>query len=510
MSGFLKIPVMMSVAAIAVLAGVSCAKRGAGVKSELGDAGYQMTAEDWFRATRENDAAALKKFIASGFKIETRNPDGDAALHVAASAGAKGSVEYLLNRGQSIDLAGAGGRTPLMSAVMADQRALVKFLLQQGADPRAKNQDGFTPLMLAVKQGSSGSVAELAPYTRENLDSALLLAALVGRADVIDSLTNYGASVYSVMEDGRTPLMIAAENGHRDAVELLLDIGASRYAKDPEGRTAAELATASSHPEIAAIILREPLAEELVLESPEKLAVAMDRSVDTAVAKDETRQILAANKADSRGGLGPRSRPTAPEAKRPASRSIDGETLSNPEKIATNPPRSSGTAPAAAAFALPPLVMRNYRERTAPLSVQSVQGDTATISVAGVTSRQVKLRVGDEIPGSSLVVVRVQRKMEDSKVNPGNLVEKSEVEVRDRETGVSRMWIAGQSADAHAPAVLVEDAATGKRYIAKEGQRFKGGDGTEYKVTDVRANQMVIEDLKSGAVQTIPLRGPRG
>jgi hypothetical protein len=57
---------------------------------------------------------------------------------------------------------------------------------------------------------------------------------------------------------------------------------------------------------------------------------------------------------------------------------------------------------------------------------------------------------------------------------------------------------------------LVEDAATGKRYLATPGQRFKAADGEEYFISDVRPNQMVIQNVASRSVQTIPLRGPRG
>src|SRR6478672_6768789 len=192
MKWFLKVPAAVAVVAISITGMTSCKKRSESVKSDLSEAGYKLTPEDWFRASRENDAAALKKFISAGFKPDVRNLDGDSALHIAASAGAQNSAKFLLDRGLAVDLRGGSDRTPLMAAVMADQTAMVRWLLRQGADPRAKDQDGFMPLMLAVREGSGGSVAELASYNRENLDAALLLAALVGRADVIDSLTNYG------------------------------------------------------------------------------------------------------------------------------------------------------------------------------------------------------------------------------------------------------------------------------------------------------------------------------
>ena len=84
------------------------------------------------------------------------------------------------------------------------------------------------------------------------------------------------------------------------------------------------------------------------------------------------------------------------------------------------------------------------------------------------------------------------------------------MDVRDNSTGTTREWTSGISSNAHDPVALVEDSATGRRYVASPGQRFKASDGTEYIVSDVRPNQMVIEDAATGAVRTIPLRGPRG
>ena len=168
------------VAAAVSLAGFSaCRKPADAVKSDLGEAGYKLTAADWFRASSSNDASAMKKFIAGGFAPDTRDTSGDSALHAAAAAGAKDTADFLLDRGLSVDLPGASGRTPLMAAVNGDQSTMVRWLLRQGADPRIKDSEGFVALMLAVREGKAGSVEELAPYHREGLDSALLLAALL-------------------------------------------------------------------------------------------------------------------------------------------------------------------------------------------------------------------------------------------------------------------------------------------------------------------------------------------
>jgi ankyrin repeat protein len=491
--------------ALFLIASVACRKPAEAVKSDLGEAGYQLTTADWLRASGRDDVSALKKFVAAGFSTDSRAGNGDSALHAATLSGARNAADFLLDRGLPIDLPGANNRTPLMAAVMGKQTEMVRWLLRQGADPRAKDKDGYAPLMLAVREGAAGAVAELAPYHRESLDSAILLAALVGQADAIDTLTNYGASVYARMEDGRTPLMIAAENGHKATVELLLDIGASRFSTDASGRTAADLATAAGHAEIAAMISRDPLPQELALESPAEVAQAMDAFVDAATAETDT-------PATSPPAVGDSAAATPPPS-RGLSLPIQGEILSaaavSPGESSTPDSPSAGTAQLGR-FPLPPLAMRHYREREIPVEIRTVAGDTATLAIRGASQREVKVRAGETVPGSRLVVVRVQRRMKDSKLNLGQPMEVSVVVVRDSATGVTREWISGVPASAHDPVALVEDAATRRRYTASPGQRFKSADGAEFIVSDVRPNQIVIEDAASGAVQTILLRGPRG
>jgi ankyrin repeat protein len=469
----------------------SCRKPADASKSDLAGAGYQMTAEDWFRATRTDDTAALKHFVQGGFKADTRDSAGDTALHAAAAAGAQGAADFMLDHGLAPNVPGNSGRTPLMAAAAADQASMVRWLIKQGADPRQKNAEGFSALMLAVRDGRSAAVAELAAVHGESLDPALLLAALTGQAKVIDTLTNYGASVYARMEDGRTPLMLAAQNGHQEAAALLLDIGASRFSTDATGQTAAALAIAAGHAEISALILREPAPADLALETPEQIAIHLEPA-DDAKPNDAI----------------------SPNAAPPPVIPIDGQTLS--AAVVAQPSQPQGQAPsgdpvaAPTNFAMPPLVMRRYREREMPVRLKTVSENVATLEILGPSPAEIQVKPGDPIPGSPLLLVSATRRIQDSKLNLGAPMEVSVVEVRDSHTGATREWISGEPATAHDPVALVEDAATGKRYAATPGRRFKSADGAEFIVSDVRPSQLVIEDAATGDVRTLPLRGPRG
>lgn len=478
---------------------VSCKDRKDHVGADLKEAGYQVTAEDWFRACREGNIEVMKKFLSAGFSKDTVDGSGDGSLHIAAVAGQQGVADFLLRRGIPIDVKGAKGRTPLMAAAAAGQAEMVSWLLRQGADPQMKDDDGYKALMISVREGSSKAVEQLAPYDREDLDNALLLAALLGKANVIDSLTNYGASVYARMEDGRTPLMIAAENGHLDAVKLLIELGASRYTVNAEGKTAAMLAEEVGHPEIASWINEGPKPDELAFQKPEEISAQMDVAVDAAA------------KGDGSGGEDVSGEPRTISNSDVAV--SEGKRSSVPiEGAVIGMPRSTGPAPEAPVTAdrEPLVVMRYYRESEVPVDVTRIQGDAAVLKISGKTSREVTLRAGDSIPNSSLRIIRVGRRMEDSKVAEGKLMEVSVVEVEDRRTGLKREWISGRASTTHDPIALLEDPTTGKRYTAKPGQRFRSADGAEFLVTDVRSNQIVIEDVGSGEVRTIPLRGPRG
>jgi len=495
-------------AAIVALLPASCRKAQDDRRGELTEAGYALTADGWLRAAAAGEVEAMRRFLAAGMDPATRDEAGDTALHAAAAAGAENAARLLLDRGLEVDATGALQRTPLMAAVLGDQPLMVRWLLRQGADPAARDAEGFSPLMLAVREGHPRPVAELAGRSRPDLDSALLLAALLGHAPVIDELTSYGASVYARMDDGRTPLMLAAENGHADAVELLIDIGSSRFSTADDGRNAAQHALDAGFPEVAMLVSRGAERIELSLDAPEDIAIAMSEFVDADLSLvDEPLAPETTGESSSGGVASARLSPSPSPASAGAATPLAGAVISAP---GSTPPSLPFTPQADPTPPAPPLVMRHFQERELPIQVDHIDGDTATLTIAGTTPHSVSVATGGTIPDTTLQVVRVGRRMEAGKLNFGEPIEISFVEVRDARTGQSREWLSGHPVSSHDPVALVEDAASGRRYLAMPGQRFTSADGAAFTVTDVRPNQLIITSESDGTVHTLPLRGPRG
>ena len=515
----------------------------------LAVAGYEVSQDAFFRAAESDDVRAMKTLIEAGLALDSVDVKGRTALHAAAGSGAMQSINFMLDRKVDINVADADGRTPLMEAVLRSTPETVRYLLRQGADPSLKDKDKFKPLMLAVRDSRRNMVPELAPYVREDLDDALLAAAILGQAGVIDELTNFGASIYARIDDGRTPLMLAAQNGHTEATEMLLEIGANRFAMDQEGRTAKDLAAESGHDLLATRLSEEPQEGDFELSEPAELGVEMMEDVAKHMVDAEPATEMVSNEPsalNAGGGEGP-----SDEVLVDVIASNDGEssnTEETPEEDGSRPwnaPQPGqgegaiGMMPSSKAVPQPlegvllegnagvagrsasrvagnteppastsPIIMRSYRQRELPLVVESADKGVASVRMVGGETQ--KIGEGSTIPGTSLKVIRVHRKMQSGKENFGAPVEVSVVEVKDINTGMSRDLVVELPALAHDPVALVEDAASGRYYVARTGQRFKTADGTDYLVGDVRPNQVVIENMETRVTTTIPLRGPRG
>jgi ankyrin repeat protein len=168
---------------------------------------------------------------------------------MAASRGATGILEMLLDRGVSLEGREAKGGKPLVAAVRDGHPETVRFLLERGAWPlpeavtaaerslaisaaHPETTCASTPALLAAVAEAIALVKAAAVGVRsmENV-AALTLAAEAGDTGQVAELAGQGVPVDAQNLQGRTALDLAVGNDQVAVVRLLLDLGA-----DPEQR----------------------------------------------------------------------------------------------------------------------------------------------------------------------------------------------------------------------------------------------------------------------------------
>lgn len=261
-----------------------------------------------------------------------------------------------------------------------------------------------------------------------------------------------------------------------------------------DGRTAMDYASDAGHPDVQMIIERSSRAVMMRLDDQDDLIRSMTTYVDLV-------------SGEARAGVSGEAGATERE---PAV-VLEGAVISS-EAVARGDDASvDATADAGPGReATPPLVMRHYQQRELPLRIIRVEDEAVVVETRGEEIDEMRVEPGALIPESTVEVVRVGRRVEQGKLHEGEPVEVRYVEVRDTRGGTGRTWFEGEPAQTHDPAALVEDAASGRRYLALAGQRFTSEDGRVFVVSDVRPNQLVIIEEATGAAHTLPLRGPRG
>ncbi|KAK5662254.1 hypothetical protein OQA88_8159 [Cercophora sp. LCS_1] len=216
---------------------------------------------------------------------------GPEALHCAAEKGFVGIVKELLKTDVAVDARDAVERTALALAAMNGSREIVAMLLENEASSVVKDVQGRTPLHYAAWGGHKDVVECLLDNKAEVnvLDSSsqtpLHLAAERASHKVVELLLNRGANTHARSRDGQTALHRAAWGGSHKAVEILRERGADASTRDNRNNKAWQVAAEKGHESIAETLLRvEESVENDLIKGKKVLIFASERGY-TAMAR---------------------------------------------------------------------------------------------------------------------------------------------------------------------------------------------------------------------------------
>jgi ankyrin repeat protein len=203
----------------------------------------------------------LQRLITHGVDLDARDSHGMSALHLAAALAREDALKQLVAAGAAPDRRAADGQTPLGVALAAGRRDLADWLDWRGWRlPRRPLQASDVPAAAIV--GDADAVRRLLDFGLpvDAVDSqgcsALLRAAGGGHRALVDLLLARGANPALAANTGATPLSAAVSMRQAEIVDRLLDAGAGLEQRLPGDVTVLMLAAALGLPELVARLLQ--------------------------------------------------------------------------------------------------------------------------------------------------------------------------------------------------------------------------------------------------------------
>lgn len=176
--------------------------------------------DEFFAAIIRDNPSNLQSVLRRGMDANTPGPEGEIGLTMALASESMKAAQVLLSWPQTnVNALNRRGESPLMLAALKGHQDIVDTLIKKGADV---NKTGWTPLHYAA----SG-----------------------GHAAIIRLLLENHAYIDAESPNGSTPLMMAAMYGTGETVDLLIAEGADPQLKNQQGLTALQFAMTGERPD---------------------------------------------------------------------------------------------------------------------------------------------------------------------------------------------------------------------------------------------------------------------
>ncbi len=178
-----------------------------------------------FQAAASGDLWAVKRLLAGGVGVNTRDWKGNTPLMYAGMNGHRDLYKYLLSQGASR----TNHNVLLRQPKDFEERLFDKPETKEKLEVKEKPVERPTPKRPSVEVFPARKPTPKASRVIGPKD--LIEAVLARNIEAIQELVAAGADLNVCDEEGRTPLMLAAEAGHREIYYYLLSKGAKRTSK---------------------------------------------------------------------------------------------------------------------------------------------------------------------------------------------------------------------------------------------------------------------------------------
>ena len=196
----------------------------------------------------------------------TKHFQSQSLLHLAAKKGNAEHLRRLLDCGEHVDAMSPdlteGRETPLLLAARYNDEDVVEYLVERGASLDLQDIEDRDAIHHAVMGGKIRNILRLielgANVLKEdkfNRRSLVHLAAECGHTDVVRLIVEHGADANKASYYGITPIIVASQNGHLETIQVLQKNGCNLHKGDDEGYLPLHYAAEGDHTDVVKFII---------------------------------------------------------------------------------------------------------------------------------------------------------------------------------------------------------------------------------------------------------------